>query len=66
MKLIIVLIIVLSCSFADLRFNGFSGKWERAKTTDILKYNPFDKVWTFEHPDAQLKYNCWSNEWYFE
>lgn len=62
MKLLF-LIAVFTLSFGELKYNSFSGEWERARPDEVLKYNGFNNQWSYENPDSKLEYNGFDNTW---
>ena len=53
-------------SFADFKYNAFTGQYENVGSNYTLEYNTFDNSWGYEKPGATLEYNSWSGEWVYE
>ena len=65
--MIIVLFLLLpNVTLAEIKYNPWTGEWERSPSDGDLKYNPWDGDWTYERPDSQLEYNPWTGEWEYE
>jgi hypothetical protein len=65
---IIALFILLlpNLCLAEIKYNPWTGQWERAPRNSDLKYNPWDGDWTYERKDSDLEYNPWTGEWEYE
>ncbi|HJO77260.1 MAG TPA: hypothetical protein QF874_01295 [Pelagibacteraceae bacterium] len=65
--MIIVLFLLLpNVTLAEIKYNPFTGQWERAPRNPELKYNPYDGDWSYERKDSELEYNPWTGKWDFE
>jgi len=54
---------IISSAQADIKYNAFTGQWERAAEDSELKYNGFDNKWSYEREDSSLEYNPYDNTW---
>jgi hypothetical protein len=64
----IALLMLVSASFisfakADIKYNMFTNKWERAAEDSEMKYNSFNNEWSFERKDSSMEYNVFDNTW---
>ena len=70
MKYIIATLVIVfglsTSSFADLKYNAFTGQWENVGSNYELQYNPFDNNYSYQKPDAQLEYNPFTGKWEYE
>ena len=64
---IIALFILLpNICLAEIKYNPWTGQWERAPRDSTLKYNPRDGEWSYERRDSNLEYNPWTGKWKYE
>ena len=64
---IIALFILLpNICLAEIKYNPWTGQWERAPRNSELKYDPFNKDWSYERKDSKMEYNPWTGKWDFE
>ena len=56
-KAIIIALFVLlpNICLAEIKYNPWTGQWERAPRDSDLKYNPFDGDWTYERQGSNLE-----------
>ena len=65
--IIIVLFVLLpNICLAEIKYNPFTGQWERTPRNSELKYDPFNKDWSYERKDSKMEYNPWTGKWDFE
>ena len=67
-KAIIIALFVLlpNICLAEIKYNPWTGQWERAPRNSELKYDPFNKDWSYERKDSKMEYNPWTGKWDFE
>ena len=64
---IIALFILLpNICLAEIKYNPWTGQWERAPRNSELKYDPFNRDWSYERKDSKMEYNPWTGKWDFE
>ena len=63
---VVFLIALGSSSFADLKYNAFSGQWENVGSNYEMKYDSMNNNWGYQKPGAQLEYNSFSGKWEYE
>ena len=64
---IIALFILLpNICLAEIKYNPWTGQWERTPRDSDLKYNPWDGDWTYERQDSNIEYNPWTGKWEYE
>ena len=65
--IIIALFILLpNICLAEIKYNPWTGQWERAPRNSELKYDPFNRDWSYERKDSKMEYNPWTGKWDFE
>ena len=67
-KAIIIALFVLlpNICLAEIKYNPWTGQWERAPRNSELKYDPFNRDWSYERKDSKMEYNPWTGKWDFE
>jgi len=61
-----LLIFLPTIGLAEIKYNPWTGQWERAPRNPELKYNPYDGDWSYERKDSRMEYNPWTGKWDFE
>ena len=64
--IIALFILLTNICLAEIKYNPWTGQWERAPRNPELKYNPFDGDWSYERKDSKMEYNPWTGKWDFE
>ena len=63
------LVIVLglsTSSFADYKYNAWTGQWENVGSNYEMTYDPWNSDWSYQKPNAQPEYNPWTGNWEYE
>jgi hypothetical protein len=52
-----------SDTFAETKYNPYSGTWELANPDEELQYNPYEGKWSYAPEDSSPQYNPFENQW---